>query len=99
MPLLKLVTNIDAGDAGSLSVSWELKYWYDVPSETHPDAHQDVVEFRDVESINGIEFVMFDKLSFILPPTYKEVKRVREILEKELLEAIENKSIEELKED
>ena len=99
MPLLNLVTNIDAGDAGSLSVSWELKYWYDVPSEIHPDAHQDTVEYRDVEEINSVEFLLFDKLGFILPTTYRDITKVREILEKELLEAIENKSIEELKED
>ena len=98
MGLLRLVTNIDAGDVGTLVVGWELKYWMDLPSETHPDNPiQSLEEYREVESIGYVELHIYDKVGVMITHSYTRNKKIREILEKQLLEIIANQSIEELK--
>ena len=100
MPLLKLVTNIDAGDVGTLVVGWELEYNYEIPSNIHPDNDTNKSEEnRSVAHIGYCELHIFDKVGVMITHSYTRNKRIREILEKELLESVENKSIQEIKDD
>lgn len=98
--IIKVVSFINAGDAGTLAVNWKLKFWYDVPSETHQDNPiQTQQEYREVEEISYVALTAFDKIDIPITDSFLLNKKLNELLQEKLIFDISDKSIQEIKDD
>ena len=95
--LKNIVTTIDGEEIGSLIINWDMNYWYETPSETHPDNPSQLQEqCREVSCINNIHFLLFNSVDISMKDYINQ--KILKIVHNKLLDAIEDLTIADLME-
>ncbi len=95
------ITTVIPGDrVGDITVVWDMNYWYEPASSEHPDNLAPVQQqMRSVEAIKSIHIELLGKSIVPLNVFLGNVSRgLRRAIAEELLKAVEDISINDLKE-